>query len=1011
MVSTVKKVIDKQIERERKELSKKLNINKVAEKNDRLISNLDYIDFCLGFQKISSLFEGYVVMGKIKNEELQASFQSLANDVHGDKVVEPKFKKFKAWLNPTSATESLNKISKELEESTNRFCYNAFNLRIATSQEDVLGDNYLGFSEQEFRAIDGALLSTRSVFKELAGDSATSLLETAVDEKFGTEAAGEVEGLTDLEKYTEQDQWQLIEIPKDSDREFSAMSALGFAGQSATTLIKMKEQIVELSKINKEINEDDKDWKTVRKIIKYTVTIAEMIDNVSKSVFSAIETFTGGIKISFPFLSVVSALAKLIDSLIARIQFGREHDQETLPPKDEVEKSFLNWDILDAGMEFLNEGISLVLSLVGAASGGLSLAINAMVKFVVVSIQTFCSIMKLRKLKAMKKAMMDLLAQQLEDFTRASDTNKKLLIQQRCSYYSSIFKSLLDSELEELGQDVLGKQAFIDQFQTEMEGTEGKAIILQKNKRVIDIICNENPENCYDFLNELEIDVSFINTDSAFQTKLKQIGINRSVGSITSIFSVYKGWVGQDRNTQAEGAKEEIQYALKLSTKLLQNDYTPIFFSPRYDIYACRGCGNSNMELSRVEDFVRGNKLADLYNEVKTKSGRDIKFQDSFQFIDLNLEKPTDEISTYFVGIFNEADTTDTSILQELVVVSPLKIKRGIFSDSTILPANFQIPASINKRTNIYNTHAKLILFCLDQTIINQASEELVKPKYKNINILSTYVYKMKAKFDVPSQYFYLTLAENSFDADAFCDKLVVKKSEISRYCRHQVFTYSPEDKDRNVYKYTLFVEDYPDFNINYFNDAGWFDAAQKTFVFDEKNFFTANLYEDVTVHLLSKKVMRYNNFETKPTTIVNIVRSLESKKEEIFKKMVDHIKPITCSKDCINSAPIISRRSSKNPKIMRSLNVCLMDEHFWYFKIMDIMNHSYESIGCLSKHACTAADKFWAGEALAVTPEVEKMTYYQCPLKGKIDNLVICPEPSAMITKPVGLNLKKKNK
>lgn len=77
VVATIKKVYDKQLEKEKKFLTNIANKHKVEIKNDRLKSNMDFIDYCLGFQKISGLYEAYAIAAKIKNEELQLSYKGL----------------------------------------------------------------------------------------------------------------------------------------------------------------------------------------------------------------------------------------------------------------------------------------------------------------------------------------------------------------------------------------------------------------------------------------------------------------------------------------------------------------------------------------------------------------------------------------------------------------------------------------------------------------------------------------------------------------------------------------------------------------------------------------------------------------------------------------------------------------------------------------------------------------------------------------------------------------------
>lgn len=81
VVATIKKVYDKQLEKEKKFLSNIANKHKVEIKNDRLKSNMDFIDYCLAFQKISGLYEAYAIAAKIKNEELQLSYKGLQDSL------------------------------------------------------------------------------------------------------------------------------------------------------------------------------------------------------------------------------------------------------------------------------------------------------------------------------------------------------------------------------------------------------------------------------------------------------------------------------------------------------------------------------------------------------------------------------------------------------------------------------------------------------------------------------------------------------------------------------------------------------------------------------------------------------------------------------------------------------------------------------------------------------------------------------------------------------------------
>lgn len=829
------------------------------------------------------------------------------------------------------------------------------------------------------------MISNKRFWKEAAiaaGTGASSLFEVAVEEKFGTDAIKDVtDAGKSLEEYEKVDSFKLIDVPEDI--EFNIFSAVNFAGSSVSTLIQLKGQLKELQEIGEETKEDEK-WKTFRKILKYVATGFEMMNNIVKSVFSGIETFTGGIKLNFPFLSIVAALAKFTDATINLVKFRRENLKlktdkvEGLALDLQAEHSFLFWDMVDGGMSLLSESVEFILIMLGTATAGVTLIINAAVKLFVTVIQTIAAAMKLKKLRALKQKMIDMMNSQLKDFKTESEANHQRVSIERCAQLSSIFKNLIDGELEEFQQMIIGKQTFFDTFKAEIDSTEGKSLISEKNKRIVDLVCTESPASCFDFLESLEIDKTFINTDTVLQAKLKQIGKSQSVGSITSIMSVYKGLVGQSRDIAAASSAEEITYTLTLSSKLVQYGYTPIFFSPRYDIYACRGCGSQKNQLSDVQGFLQSSVVMEKFTELK-KTFPNVKFQDTFQFVDAEVKKETDEISEYFVGVFN-TDPVDSTKLQELVLTSNLVTKKWW---TKRVPSNFELPMILTQKTNIYDTHKELIIFCIAMQNLNDVSENLKKEA--NLNILTTIIYKKKQKSDNPAHFFYLAMAPANYNSASMCT--VNKKVLDTKYCQFDKMEY-PAEMANFVYKYSLYIQDdYPDFPPNLFTDNGWEIAKTKVFEISA-------VKEKVTLNLLVKKVMQVSGFvvPNPAPTVVDIMKLMETKKNEIFKKMVEFIKPILCSDECKAMAPTVSRRSTTKEGVIRIANICTISADFWNFKIADLMSYTTEAIGCTSKFACPAGEDFWTNKAGIVTDL--KAQKFKCPSTKSA-----CPEPPSNLT------------
>jgi len=891
ILSATKRVVDKLIEKELKKLSSEVNKQKVAVFMERKAENALFIEYCLEYQKMSKLFKSYAIMAELTNKSLQESLaEAKATDPDisstKDKAISAKLQA----LSSVKFTDLLHKIEDELDKSVLQNCFNSHKLRAEWKNEDLLGDYYTGFTESEFKEIDSGMKANEDTWKEIAGETAGETIKELAEG-----AAESIETVITLNNPSEANKREEAFVILKGAEDLKWLEYFKGSIEVVSSGVKLKDNINEIIKYAKESDTDS----MFKKIMKYVLMGLSVIDNLIKGI-SSIITLAGGPTFSFPFLEVIDGTKNFVESLLEYNNAKKEYNEDTTNPKKpnlELIKEFKKWDMFDAGFELLNQ-ISDVVTTLAAPVVGVSKIVGLSIKAFVSTTSLIFAITKLRKIRALKSKIVDYLQKQTDEFTKESEKMRKQLKSDRCAQYSVILKNLLEAEVHDLTNAVIHKKSNLKAITSDLTVPEKQRLeteILATNKNIVRTICEKDVDFCPDFLESLTVDKTFINTDESLKTLLLKVGNLNAMGPANSLISVYKGIPGEKGFSQADKS-----YVQDLIVNLIENDYDPVFSSPRYDVYLCRACGNQKLYLSSIENFLTNKEikvhLLDTDNLIAADQKKFNYIQETIQFA--NVLDNKDELSEYLVGIYSNSAELDK--FNEFSFADPTfeTTKWFFWTTKALKPtmANFRIPIVLNKKPNLFETFDTFLVFSIGEKAIGQAIRKL--NKNINVNIVSIKIYRTRQS-ENPSHFFILALTT------ARVAKSVIFQicgSLPPETCKTNKMDYKI-DKSKLAYanKYTIVVNDSEGVDETLLIQNKWFvESSSMTFRISEK--------ESVKVTLMSKRILQFQGF-VKPTDPNNlsILTQLDENKDDTMGKMLGQLSSTIC-KDCPEMAPFISK-------------------------------------------------------------------------------------------------------
>lgn len=871
-----KKIVDKMVEKEMKILSEAANKEKVIIFHERKIDNELFIDYCLGYQKISKLFKTHSIMAKLSENDLVETFENLKKFISqkGNEIPKNELGVYEQWksIDLSQLEKFRAETVQSLKDSVEHNCYNAFKLVAQYQGEDVLGEFYTGFEESHFAALEKSISASKEGMRLFAGTGALKYAEEVLGDNIIADSTASINEIV-TEGKEESKKYELLKGKKD----VGWNDIFSTFGQSVASAITIKEKIKELKELIK--NGEELSW---QKAFKYLINGFEILENLFKGGVSLTNTL-GKLELNFPFSGVFLAILKCIDKVWEAINAKTEMNEDKkskLSSKKPVNPGLKmiyqmkKWDAFDSLFEAIQELSDMIMNFISAGTIGLSYVIKLSVKLFISGFRFWFSIKKLKRLRAMKGDLIKFMKTQTEAFQKDESDFRNILKQEKCTQHSTLLQTLLDQEFQKLdkqiskdGNDVETLTAKLTKnVQANFE--EG---IVEYNKKIVKSICEEDSEYCYEFLESSSIDKTFINSDQPLKTILKNIGNKNAYGPINSAFAVYKGIVS---TKGPEG--EDLNYGLSLMSNLIHNGYHPVFQSPRYDLFICRGCGDQKKILANVDNFLTNNELNKKYGTGTTV------IQDSLQFANVLKKKSNDELAEYFVAQFG--DSYDETKFHELGLDNPTAPKTSwiFWKRIQLTDERFRIPITFNEKPNLAEEFDCIMLFSVHQTHLPDVLDKINQEK--RVNIIGTNIYMKKKKSDYPSHLFILAVAKKSQAQKIIanvCEK-AIKENKQEKKCNVVVEPYQKDlESVRHTYKFMLYVnENLGDQNqlqlAEYINND-WFVMKTK----QSTNFVISKAKEEVKVSILAKQTIQFQSFTNQEAkSNLDILKDLKSNQE-----------------------------------------------------------------------------------------------------------------------------------
>ena len=1002
ILATAKKIVDKVAEKELKEISKEINKAKLNQMMLRKAENKMLIQVCQGFQQARKLFKSYSILGDFAAAEVDNSFSEL-NNLPSKTFAPEIFTKFTKFVTSTIAKFSLWKvkyalIKHNLDESFTKYCYDGFNIRQKMEEANILGSYYTGFSDEDFSEFE----ASRDVLKD-----------TLIDNKFGSEAAGELNELhLALQPGSETTHTEKFSILTHTTTDDKPTWLGDFAGASEilSSLVELKDKYKEL-KEGIEADEESDEKKTLKKVLDYLTFAIGAADSVI-SLVSGVLDFVH-IEFQFPFLAVATEAVKTVKAFIEYREVKGEYNKEkkkTTPNAKELagldfQKSLKFWDLLDQGFSFIQEIADLVMTLLAGVTVGVSKIISYAIKAFVAGARLAFSAVKLAKIRASKDNLIKYIKESSTEETDASEKLKKKILDEQCSVYTTLLQSIVEKEFHEIDEILhKKKKELVTQEKLLTDRKLSSAIVLNDEiattkKRLITDICTKDKEYCVDFINTIELDLSFLNSNSpnydATASKLvKDVSFEKAAGEPNSVISVFKG-----RFASALYTGEDQQYGQELIQTLLKNNYTLVFDTPRFSIFKCSLCADQTISVQGIQNFKGPEEISAL------KTGGVVHVQDTLQFFNVKTEgsKNTDYSEYCVACLKKKPDFSTTPKFQEFLFADTVTHTSGfwIFQKTKLDAEDFRISFDISsKNKNLLRTTNHLYVVIS----VHQRTFEKVVPILKSndkLNVLTTKVI-MKKKQDNPSHFFFLVALDDSLSFSAFQTLIVEEcKKDISGYLDYYCVLNAvdirsfPTDFWNSDTQFSLSMEDYTTqlgttsgLMLSDFTNNGWHTITNGYFTYQ----LTRGNEETTIVRVIYKQIMRYQNFPTTGKKDSDVMKEVEKKQGELRQKILESLKTAVCTTDCqLNAAhPLLDMSNFFNfyfsdefvnlfliakylkpaekgsPK--KNANICSLTNYDW----IEILDEKSKTGRCLNAEELSSLQSNWKTVFQGFYPKVD---------------------------------------
>ena len=866
-----KKVIEHYIDKEMKFLSDEVNKQKIEVMNKRLDENKDFIDFCLSYQKVARMYKSYAIMAQISKSEFHDTIKELQKE---QKTASDQDKVFYTSLSKIKSKDIdsfYKNTTEDLNIALNKHCFNAYQKRAAFVGVS-LGDGYKGFSEDEFQTMDDAFAANKQAMSEYAGENAIDYVAFAgqqVNEnKYGTDQFQAIQSMKTPNKPSTTFKVYSMN-PEKLDRAGKNVARAGVVSAGVNIAAKIKE----LTDLMAKPNADDQ----FLRVFKYVMIGMEILDNLIQGAASVM-TLVKNANVDFPFVTVLVALGKFVEGIYNFVR-AKEVADEKGTPDYELEKDLKFWDAFDSGFSLIQSIVDCVLKLVTLTSAGIASgvtnAISLGVKALVSVSSLFFAGMKLRKVRELKDRLVDYMTKKTAEFKDEVERNRNAYIKEKCSQFSTLLHNMVQNELADLEKNMMKSSASLKNVTKDLSATEKtqlEADVVKFNKGMLTLICNEDNEFCPEFIDSLEIDRSFINNDTEIQSMLRRIGGMDTFAPINSMMAVYKGM----RKTETE-----VNYTLFLTTRLLGSDYDIVVQTPRFDIYACRGCGDQRLKLSGFETYRAGSSIAEIRGSLHEDHSDFEEVQDTVQLVNTQ-KKSEEEITEYLVAGFSSNETFLPEKYTEIMI--------NFFDEDESNPYKYTIEYweqnsifSLSEASKKEVKYALLITWDLEY--ITRAFDSISRTKMDS-NVLSSMVHQDSAG---KKTYVYLWAVPDGFlYYDDFCPW------NLPEICKVEILNALEGSQIRKFNVIVTGTGEYPGINQDLMEKYGWRFEQKIETKFKEEN----QKREELEFSIFSKRVIQFKDFP-KVESNLDILTDLERMKGSKMGDIFNYLHSVACGEEC----------------------------------------------------------------------------------------------------------------
>jgi len=643
--------LNKKLQKAIEWLHNEKNKARVEKYHLRIKESTTITDFCLSFQKISHLFKSYEVMSKVYEQDLNDALKDATKMT--TKEIKPK--KFL----PRSLTKRLTRLSTDITGKRDKLtkieisnmmvenCYNTFKSREGYTETTIPNKEKEG---EEYEAIESmedvvkkASVSIKAVIHEYK-DNAKEAALWAIDPDTAELPGTITDVLTDPTKAGSP-----YEVWSAKDPGWSAIQPTEWVLGGATfvdTLSKLKDaaDLIDTWK------DDQASW--AKKIIATLQWLFDTANSILSSV-GEVQKISGADNIlDFPFLSLGSSITSLADKIRLWIDTKKELAKEKENPAKQLEEVLAFWDMMDDGIDLLQDIASTILYILAPFTAGISQIVNTAMKLVVCWIHIGMAHWKLHIFSKMKHQIVVFYEKQRKEQKDKSDAFIGKLVSEKCGQIHILIKAFIEKELDEIENNLEDTQGWMTTLATKSTMSDDE--VKQNVEKIVSVVCKSDPENCLEFVNRLKLDMTTLESLNKHTAgRVRAASKWTKFGPINSAYLVSKILV--EDIFKNDDFKD---YVANTQNKLLINGYFPTYQTYKYDLFTCRLCVNPYYQLDNVEFGV---KFEDLNGKIKSAKGYisgDItgKFAIQESVETYSNKDKEGEIARYFVAHFAEIE-------------------------------------------------------------------------------------------------------------------------------------------------------------------------------------------------------------------------------------------------------------------------------------------------------------------------------------------------------------------